>query len=231
VGFSRRFLRAYVDLRRRLARVRKGQIRSVRYVFSSDAQNWSAVSTYLGDEARGGGLLDDIVSHQLDLLPWLLGLEIQEISSEGLNAADDRRAIRCHVKFETGLVAQCEARHIDRYLETVTVELEDRMLFAHWRQGVREVWHRPSRRLFYRRLAALPHSAREAFRRRSNPIADSFVRQWATIAAVVQGRRPRLMGADASSGLQNVQALYACRQSLGAGGRWMPVPGETGSFV
>lgn len=227
VGFSRRFLQAYVDLRRLLASIRKDRIRSARFVFSSDVQTWKAISTSVGDDARGGGVVDDIVSHQLDLLPWMLGLEIQEISGEDHNPGDGRW-VRCHLKFENGLVALCEAGHTDRYRETVTIELEDRTLVTHWRQGVRTVWHWPGAGPSLAGLAWLTRSAREAVWRRSNPIAESFGRQWTAFAAVVRGHKPRLTGADASSGLRNIQALSACHQSLRAGGRWTPVAREAG---
>lgn len=219
VGFSRRFLPAYIDLRTRLARIPREHIRGVRFVFSTDVRSWRAVSTYRGDDSRGGGVVDDIVSHQLDLLPWLLGVEIQEISSESANVDGGGQRVRCSVRFTDGLVAHCDARHADRYLETVEIQLADRTLVAHWRQGVDETWHESGLLKSLARLAGVARSARQAVRR-SSPMAYSFAKQLEAFAAVVRGHKPLLMGADAVSGLRNVLAIHACRQSLERGGRW-----------
>lgn len=222
VGFSRRFLPAYIELRTRLTRIPKRHIRSVRFDFFADIRNWRAVSTYRGDDSRGGGVVDDIMSHQLDLLPWLLNLDIQEISSESASVDGGGQRVRCSVRFADGLVAQCDARHADRYLETVEIQLADRTLVAHWRQGVDETWHESGLLKSLARLAGVARSARQAVRR-SSPMAYSFAKQLAAFAAVVRGHKPLLMGADAVSGLRNVLAIHACRQSLESEGRWIRV--------
>ena len=163
--------------------------------------------------------MDDIVSHQLDLLPWLLGVEIQEISSESASVDGGGQRVRCSVRFTDGLVAHCDARHADRYLETVEIQLADRTLVANWRQGVEETWHESGLLKSLARLAGVARSARQAVRR-SSPMAYSFAKQLEAFAAVVRGHKPLLMGADAVSGLRNVLAIHACRQSLERGGRW-----------
>ena len=39
---------------------------------------WQSVTAYLEDERKGGGILEDVVSHQADLLAWLFDTVIQK---------------------------------------------------------------------------------------------------------------------------------------------------------
>ena len=63
--------------------VQKGALGSVQYVDAMLAQNWLPItSTWRGDPAlSGGGQLNDSGSHLVDILLWITGLRVREVSA------------------------------------------------------------------------------------------------------------------------------------------------------
>jgi predicted dehydrogenase len=68
VGFSRRFREPYQKLRKALQREEPLRLRRVRFELAFPVASWNAESDFLGKESHGGGVLDDVLSHQVDLV-------------------------------------------------------------------------------------------------------------------------------------------------------------------
>ena len=94
VGFSRRFKRCYAELRERLASLRPGDIHAVRFDLVVNAAAWRPVTGFIGSDERGGGVLDDMASHQLDLLPWLLRRRASRMRVRGEGRSSRRNRSR-----------------------------------------------------------------------------------------------------------------------------------------
>jgi len=87
MGFNYRFHPLHQDARRRVQSGEIGEIVSVRTAFSSPARSlpgWKAT------RAGGGGVLLDLASHHLDLIPFLTGRDVVEIT--GLTASRQSEA-------------------------------------------------------------------------------------------------------------------------------------------
>jgi predicted dehydrogenase len=106
VGFTRRFRPPYRMLRDRVqaARDRVAAI-SCRLAFPSAA--WDARGDFLGVDAAGGGVLDDVLSHLVDLVRWIGGAEPVRARARAL--ADG--SITCALVLDSGVPASCWAAH------------------------------------------------------------------------------------------------------------------------
>jgi predicted dehydrogenase len=222
VGFNRRFLPPYLLLKKELRTVARSALRGVRFTFSTNAAGWRSVTGYFGNDAEGGGVLDDLVSHQLDLLPWLLDLKMHEVRAMRV-AADQSEAqhVNCEVRFNDGLVARCEAIHGRPYSEDVEVLLEDRTYVARWRRGLEISRTRTGRPRLLEQVHDLGRSLARRWGSTRNPMAESFARQLTAFAAAVREPQNPYSGADARSGARTVGAIEACRESLRHGGTWI----------
>ena len=79
MGFNYRFHPLHREARQRVQRGEVGEIIAVRTAFSSPARSlpdWKAT------REGGGGALLDLASHHLDLIPFLLGREITEVTAQ-----------------------------------------------------------------------------------------------------------------------------------------------------
>ena len=225
VGFNRRFRRPYLDLRRRLALVPSEAIRAIRCIFVFEAQRWTPAASRSAADASGSGVLDDVASHQVDLLPWLLGQPVQEVTTTHLGKdVAGLESLRYELKLANGLVASCQASHGRRYVEQLEVQLRNRT-FVTYPGGLLAVRWRPVGWLQpYCQLRAVWHLCVHKLTRTPNDATDSFTKQLAAFAAAIRGEGQSFAGADARSGLGSVQVLHACRESLRTGGRWTPLP-------
>ena len=78
MGFNYRFHPLHLEARRRVQSGEVGEIVGLRTTFSSPARSlpgWKAT------RADGGGVLLDLASHHLDLIPFLTGRDVVEITS------------------------------------------------------------------------------------------------------------------------------------------------------
>jgi len=214
VGFSRRFREPYRMLREALQEPEPKRVRRLRFELAFPTGSWKAESDFLGDESRGGGVLDDVLSHQVDLVCWLM------------RGRPDR--VRCVVKGSGGAVSaeleiggvtvRCDSAH-GRYAERLEMELADgRVLeasgshmgdagfsFERWRRG---------RALLRDRVSLLG----DRLLRRPNVTLRSFERQLRDFAGVIRGGSSA--GATAEEGLQAVEIVQACRASALQQGAW-----------
>jgi predicted dehydrogenase len=218
VGFSRRFREPYRRLRAALEGLGPGQIRGVRFELAFPTGSWKAETDFLGDEARGGGVLDDVLSHQVDLVSWILGVAPDEVRAMANGSAES--SFEAHLRLGN-LTVHCEAAHA-RYLEHLEIELADgTVLEASGSQmrksGVRFAGWRRRRALLADRLAL----ARDRLLRRSNASLVSFERQLRDFESAVRGGKSE--GATGEDGLLTVKVVQACRASVRQGGAWLRV--------
>lgn len=215
VGFARRFRAPYAALRARL-RAAGRPVASASAELSVPSAAWGARTEFLGNPARGGGVLDDVLSHQVDLLRWVLGTEIRRIRAEGSETA----AVRCEVELGCGVVARCGAAH-GPYREYLEVALEGGRVLAASGAALRE-WTGGPRRSFPLRALLADRVALAAGRLLGRPgaTAESFARQLRDFARAVRGGPAD--GAAAEDGVAAVAAVEACRESLRDGG-WREV--------
>lgn len=223
VGFSRRFREPYRRVRDLLRRDPR-EIGAVRFELAFPTASWKAETDFLGDETRGGGVLDDVLSHQVDLLCWMLGSAPVQVSA----VVDSSRGSAVRADFKIGtLTAHCEAAHA-RYQERLEIEMIDGTVLEASGSRMRRTlarfsgWRR--RRAFLQDRFAL---LRDRLFRRPNVSLMSFERQLRDFEWAVRGRRSD--GASAEDGLLAVNLVQACRASARQGGVWLPVESGTRS--
>ena len=222
VGFSRRFKRTYRELRRRLALVPPGDLQSIRFDLAGNAEAWQDMAGFLGDDDRGGGALDDLGSHQLDLLPWLVGQRVRRMRARRESGSDQRwQRIAFELEFESGLTALCSVEHGPRREEHLRIELRDRQLVAHQGRLLElrrhsAAWMRTYGRLrrFYDRVIGRP---------RPEETLVQFVRQLQSFAVAARSADGPVDVADARSGIDTVRLVETCRRSMRSSGSWVTV--------
>jgi len=231
VGFNRRFRRPYLNLRDKLATIPKESIQKINFELISDIANWNSITHYLGDDTKGGGILDDTASHQLDLLSWLLDERVIEVKAETLATNGDiLKCVKYKLKFENGLVANCMAGHGPGYLENLQIQLNDRKLVA-YPSGVLEFRSLPTSWIRgYCQLKTASHLIFRKLIQKPNVTLQSFEKQFSSFAAAIRHKKGYLSGADAKSGFGSIKALQACRESLQSGGNWKSLTSQAESI-
>ena len=225
IGFNRRFRPAYGALRRRLAELSAERIRSVEFDLHTDPRRWDAIARLTSDPEAQGGLIDDLASHQLDLIPWLLQRPVEAVCARYLRREPGATEVEIELRLANGLEARCRAGHGSRQLERIVVDIGDRMLVAE--SGGMLATSRLLAPLAGRRLAA--RSRVEAVQRRlaglPKATVDTIRRQHADWAAAIRGTPPPVgAAADGLAGARCVALTDAARHSLATGGAWVPVP-------
>ncbi len=213
VGFTRRFRAPYRRLKERLAGVEP--IAAAQFELRFPASAWGARDAFLGDDRAGGGVLDDVLSHQVDLLRWVLGASPTRVRVSGHGAT----AVRCDVEFPSGMVARCNAGH-GSYREWLVVRGVQTAVAA---SGSGLVSGDRATRTWARWLASLQDRAALALARAAgtpNVTHQSFAAQLDDFLGAVRGRAA--VGADGHDGLAAVNAIAACRRGIASGG-WEPV--------
>lgn len=222
VGFSRRFREPFQALRRGLGRKGQPTIQRVRFELSFPTTSWKAETDFLGRESHGGGVLDDVLSHQVDLVSWLLEGRPDRVRCE-VNVASG--GVRAELEFD-GLSVHCASAH-SRYAERLQVELTDgRVLEAsgsRLREGRPggERWRRGSA-LVLDRVSLIG----DRLLRRPNVSLRSFESQLRDFAGAIRGEVSQ--GASAEDGVRTVEIIDACRESVRRAGSWRAVTTSAG---
>jgi predicted dehydrogenase len=220
VGLTRRFREPYRRLHATLEAVDRRDWRGLHFELAFPTGGWQAHTDFLGDDRRGGGVLDDVLSHQVDLLCWLLGNGPDAVRA----TAGASGALRVELRFGE-LTAVCTAAH-GPYAERLIVELADgRLLEASGSRmdttGRRFPAWRRQRALLLDRVALV----RGRLGRRPGVTHVSFSRQLEDFARAVQGRST--IGATVQDGVRGLRVLEACRESVDRSGEWREVPALT----
>jgi predicted dehydrogenase len=223
VGFNRRFRPAYAALRRKLRDVAPERYRRIVFTLRTDPRRWDAVSRMAADPEQGGGLLDDLGSHQLDLLPWLLARRVEAVSARYERGDSAAVVVEMRLRFADGLEARCRAGHGRDTEERIEIDLGDRVLLAtpggladlpRAAGGAGAAWLASSELLdaVGRRFTGRPRVTEETIQRQHREWADAL-----------RGRRTDGSAADGADGARCVHLTAACRHSLAGGGVWVAV--------
>jgi predicted dehydrogenase len=105
VGFNYRFNPLYQSARRKLAAGAIGAPVAVRSVFSTTPT--TAAHAWKASRATGGGVLLDLGSHHLDLIPFLLGARVCEVYARTRAGRTDADTASVDLRLDSGVVAQC----------------------------------------------------------------------------------------------------------------------------
>jgi predicted dehydrogenase len=227
VGFNRRFRSAYGRLRRRLAEHPPGRIRSVEFDLHTDPRRWDAVARPNAEPEHGGGLIDDLASHQLDLVPWLLNRPVEAVSARYLRREPGATVVEIALRLADGLEARCRAGHGARQAEHLAVDLGDRMLLAA-AGGLVSVplgFGASARR--WLALRATGDALRRRAARQPKATVETIRRQHGEWAAAILGEPTAGVAADGPAGARCVVLTEAARHSLAGGGAWVAVPPES----
>ncbi|HEX6104912.1 MAG TPA: Gfo/Idh/MocA family oxidoreductase [Gemmatimonadales bacterium] len=227
VGYNRRFRPAFRRLRAHLAEVPPDEVRRISYELRSSPAQWGALSGWLSLQERGGGLLDDIASHQLDLVPWIVARPVEAVRARFLRRDDREIVVAMDLRFAGGLQARCTAAHGPHAAERLEVRLARRSLIA--TQGAMIATTLTPGPLADAYLAGRTAigSAMRRLRRAPGHTLDSFSRQLAAWAGALRGGTGT-GAADGAAGARCVALVEACRQSLAVGGEWIPAPATEG---
>lgn len=216
VGFTRRFRAPYRALGARLRAVSAPAIHHIVFDLAFPTGSWGAHSAFLGDESQGGGVLDDVLSHQVDLLRWLLDSRPARVR---VPRAEGGRA-SIEIEFRSGVRAHCTSAHAT-YVEVLQVGLANGRTLVAGGTSLRE--SRRGRSATRRLQATLRDRAALAWGRVSGVPGvthESFFQQLEDFTGAVRGRPSE--GADARDGLTAIATAAACRESLRSG-QWCSV--------
>ncbi|HYC33683.1 MAG TPA: Gfo/Idh/MocA family oxidoreductase [Gemmatimonadales bacterium] len=221
VGFNRRFRPAYLALRERLRLTPAERVRGIEFEMRGSARAWGAVTGYLG-RGRGGDLLDDLGSHQLDLVPWIVGHRVEELRARLERVQPDAAEVAIDLRFDGGLEGRCRAAHAAPPVERLEVRLADRTLVASQGGLAGASWLPPSTaRRYLSGRTALGSLARR-LRGAPGHTVETFEAQLGAWAGALRGGSAGA-AADGEAGARCVELVEACRQSLAVGGGWVAV--------
>jgi predicted dehydrogenase/GT2 family glycosyltransferase len=210
VGFNRRFHPSYAALKQAMEGSTSASGRTLESRLSFTVEAWAAHSGYLGQDRLGGGVIDDVASHQMDMLHWLLPAEIATIAAHRHHRPPLEEELQYGVSLSDGTRVECLARHGIGYLESLLVRDGDGLLLAHptgflrvagddeealMRAASRQAWL--DRKMFRIRL-------------RRDPLLRSFEHQLEAFADLVAGQTdgaPLATLADAALVHDGLQSL------------------------
>ncbi len=208
----------------RLRELPADRIRSLEFDLYTDPRRWDAIARPTSDPEARGGLIDDLASHQLDLVPWLLRRPVEAVCARYLRREPGTSVVEIGLRLGGGLEARCRAGHGTRQLERVTVDLGDQLLVA--TPGGLLATSRALAPLAGRRLAAsaAADAMRRRLTRRPKATVETIRRQHADWAAAVRGGKPPIgAAADGLAGARCVALTDAARHSLAGGGAWVSI--------
>jgi predicted dehydrogenase len=214
VGFSRRFRRPYRQLHSLTSELDRSRLREVRFELAFPSSSWRAQTDFLGNQALGGGVFDDVLSHQIDLIRWMFG-QPQEVRAIQQRSEDGP----VRAEFRLGdLLVRCDAAH-GSYAERIEVMLADgRVLEATGSRLGKTRSNFPAlrrgRALLQDRMALLGNRLLG----RPNVTVRSFEDQLRDFERGVRGGHSE--GASGEDGLRAVEIVHACKASADGGGTW-----------
>jgi predicted dehydrogenase len=209
VGFNRRYWAPIGRLRQAMKhRSLTGQGVAARLVLTSNIQEWSPIS-------RASDPLDDLGSHQLDLLRYIFDGEISAISAHWI----DSRTVQMRVKIGEGIVAECLAGYSDGSQETIQVNCAGQQYRA--QLGSERIW--PAGGLLRTGFDLGAAVNRRLLGRRST-LRSSYQQQLSGFFYYVRtGTAPQ---PDLAAGIAVVQAVEAARQSATHNGQEVTITHE-----
>jgi len=219
VGFVRRFRSPYRRLRDLVSAQGFAHVSAVSSELAFSPRDWAPVTAYLGRAEGGGDALHDVATHQVDLLPFILGSAVRAVRvlARTSNAAGER--IRYELELEGGLMVECEASHVGVYHERLWITTP-RETFVTRAYGLER--RAPGRALpseGWLRVLDRAHLLAARLPGRVSVTEESFAAQLAIFARALGGERIADLP-DADAGLRAHLVLAACERSARGPGSW-----------
>lgn len=203
VGFNRRCWDAILRLRRALRAAPAPRQASIELVMQGDMSAWSPISA-------PAGALEDLASHQFDLLRHLFATEIATVAARRAGET----GFEMTVELASGHLARLQTAHAKSARESVRVSFDHRVLEA--RMGSMRIAAPGGAR----RLLDLTDRIARVLRREPSSLTHSFVRQVESFAHGIRSGEP--VAPDLADGVAAAIAVDAARRSLEQGGAAVP---------
>ncbi len=209
VGFNRRFRRPYQAARALL----QGQPFSLRARLVTDAARWPGAVT--DPDRRHRAMLEDVVPHLLDLVPWLARRPVEAVRADALPSGVEH-GVAFTVRLAGGLEVPCTAGHGLRYEEGFHLRIGEQVQLAHpWGLTRASSYGRA-----IERAQTAMHLVLPKLLGRPNLTALSIHAQLSAFVRACRGQEAGdLAGPEA--GLAAALALDALVASQEQGGRWI----------
>jgi predicted dehydrogenase len=205
VGFNRRYWNPVSKLRQIIQDRYHLDALSAQLIMTSDIKVWSAIGE-VSDP------LDDLGSHQLDLLRYIFDREIVAICARWI----DTCTIRMQVRLEGGITAECISAHSNVTQESITIRCGSQRYRV--RLGSERI--RPAAGLI-RSMLDLSDTFRRRLDARPSSLRSSFERQLVSFFNYIStGTAPHPGIAD---GLAVIRAVEAARRSAADCGMEVPI--------
>ena len=195
VGYNRRFRDPVAKLRQVVQSRLPEQPVHVRYVMTSDAVTWSPITGVIDP-------LEDLGSHQLDLLRFVFNREILTIAAERPN----KLTCDLHVTMSGGITAHCTCQQTDRAREDMTIDCGGR----HYKLNIGSERIAPAAGPLRQALDLADGVKRKLTRSRSS-FKASYTRQLEAFVAQVRGGEASDALATFDDGVAVIQAVDAAR--------------------
>jgi myo-inositol 2-dehydrogenase/D-chiro-inositol 1-dehydrogenase len=205
VGLNRRWWGPAMKLRERLARPGRGPA-AVRMEIASDVSGWSALSAATSDP------LDDLGTHQLDLLRFLFGCEIEAVRA----TQPGPQEFHLTVRLADGTTATCIAAYRNRSREMIQVSIGPERSCV--QVGSERIWPASGG---IRRVLDIGDTVYRRVQRRRGGLSRSYAAQLVSFVACVRNRTPASPGLH--DGVAVLRAIVAARASLVSGGADVPI--------
>ena len=200
VGFNRRHWEPVRKLRQIMCNRHHSDAISTQLIMTSNVQAWSPI-------CGASDPLEDLGSHQFDLLRYIFDREILAVNAHWTNT----HTIRMRVRLAGGGVAHCLAAHSNIYQESITVQCGRKRYQIH--KGAERI--EPTTGLV-RSVLNLSDALRRRLRGQRSSLKRSYERQLISFLNYVRtGTTPQPSIAD---GIAAIRAVEAARQSAHIGG-------------
>jgi predicted dehydrogenase len=107
VGFNLRHHRLVQKARRMIADGCVGDVRMVQTVWSASIRNRMVLPPWRNRRELGGGVLNEIAVHHIDLLRYLLGREVEQVFVQTQHGEGDDESATLNLRLGGGVVASC----------------------------------------------------------------------------------------------------------------------------
>ena len=141
VGFNRRFRPANQALRQAIEARGSDASGTARYRLQIPVKEWGAVAGRFLDPGAGGGILYDVVSHQLDLVIWLFGRPVEEMEV-GEDSDPSLGPFEVRGRLAGGVTFSSIASYASEYVERLSVSLDGLRVVSHHTGLLRSSWLR-----------------------------------------------------------------------------------------
>jgi len=204
VGFNRRFWKPLQLLQQTLRQQLDSQKASAQLTMTTNSQVWAPISDPL----------DDLSSHQLDLLRYVFGRKLLAVSAEWKTS----REIRVRVRLEGNVVAECLAAQAGVSQESIRVECNQRQYLVRVDMGSERIYPATGA---IRTLLDFGDGVKRRLRRRPAPLRGSFRYQISYFLHCLRSGAPAKP--DLDDGIAVLRAVGAARESAAHGGIEIPV--------